>query len=359
MLTLQPSSYVSLGEFKTLSWRIVRDTYNILVSQQTHLKLSHLQIERLLRLISSLERKIVASEASRVGYFVRPEFFQWYFGTLSLLEKKDFKKLRLRFLELSNGVFSNRHTYRIPGIPIFIQQTGKVLEEAVDDLSIHLSRLFNEPVAIRPIPLGTLLRDSQYKATLWKIRRALKIIREVWREQYDEILAVIRVLSLVKGAFLNGSSALIYHGLVILKPQTEWTELTFTDHLIHEASHQVLWTKQALGPLLLNPDKASLYSPVRWDKRPLNGVFHGTYVLCRLCMFFEKMLKKQSTEELFGRFEFHLGRFYKGMKVIKGNAKFTDRGKYFFGLMEKKYLQWRRKIPRPSEEAHRWAREYD
>lgn len=52
--------------------------------------------------------------------------------------------------------------------------------------------------------------------------------------------------------------------------------------LAHEGSHSFLFGLTMEEPLVRNPDDELFPSPLRQDRRPMDGIYHATYVSARM-----------------------------------------------------------------------------
>ena len=59
--------------------------------------------------------------------------------------------------------------------------------------------------------------------------------------------------------------------------------------LIHEAAHLLLFGLSIDGPIVLNPLAERYSSPLRKDPRPMDGIYHATFVTARLHYFFSQV----------------------------------------------------------------------
>lgn len=80
----------------------------------------------------------------------------------------------------------------------------------------------------------------------------------------------------------QGVSALRAFGAILLDatPAASWVDRATT--LIHEEAHNVLFAYAPKEGVVRNPDDERYASPLRSDPRPLEGIFHATFVLARM-----------------------------------------------------------------------------
>ena len=75
-----------------------------------------------------------------------------------------------------------------------------------------------------------------------------------------------------------------------LTPPPRGRLLSLLETLAHEAAHSLLFGIQISGPLVLNPDDARFASPLRVDLRPMDGVYHATFVSARMHFAMQELL---------------------------------------------------------------------
>ena len=103
-----------------------------------------------------------------------------------------------------------------------------------------------------------------------------------------EIRALVRELVLAVGPpdpeamSFDGASSFMLWGAVVLNAAEQKTPLQMVQALVHESGHNLLFGLCADGPLVLNGDGERFTSPLRSDPRPLDGVFHASYVIARM-----------------------------------------------------------------------------
>lgn len=82
----------------------------------------------------------------------------------------------------------------------------------------------------------------------------------------------------------NGASTFFLWGATTLNARSQHGVIKTIDSLVHEASHLLLFGLVAGGSLSENDPAARYASPLREDPRPMEGVFHATFVATRVHM---------------------------------------------------------------------------
>ena len=87
----------------------------------------------------------------------------------------------------------------------------------------------------------------------------------------------------------DGASHYQFWGLLMLNPKNHKTPLACVEVLAHEASHSLLFGLTIEEPLVFNTDDELYESPLRSDPRPMDGIYHATYVSARMAWAMERM----------------------------------------------------------------------
>lgn len=127
----------------------------------------------------------------------------------------------------------------------------------------------------------------QYAAA---IERALTLIGRVapgFRAEIDSLVDCVVLVD--EGASFRGASGLAFRGMVMLSPDSTWTDGTFAEELVHETTHALLDLISIREPLLTGQRafEPLFTAPFRPDKRPLYGNFHALVVVSRLIHLFQ------------------------------------------------------------------------
>lgn len=102
--------------------------------------------------------------------------------------------------------------------------------------------------------------------------------------EFDELVSdVIMVVGddKAKHQFDGGSSYLLWGGL-FLNATSHETEVAMVEVMAHESAHILLYACAADEALVNNPDEEVFASPLRRDPRPMDGIYHATFVSARM-----------------------------------------------------------------------------
>ncbi|WP_373354007.1 aKG-HExxH-type peptide beta-hydroxylase [Pseudoroseicyclus sp. CXY001] len=87
----------------------------------------------------------------------------------------------------------------------------------------------------------------------------------------------------------DGASHFQFWGMVLLNPKHHPTPLAVVEVLAHETGHALLFGLTRDEPLVLNPDDELFSSPLRRDPRPMDGIYHATFVSARMAWTMERL----------------------------------------------------------------------
>ena len=160
-------------------------------------------------------------------------------------------------------------------------------------------------------------------------------IDPAWSGEFESL--VTRVIAAVPGEdarrrFASASSFMIW-GAIFTNVGQARDRLQVLVSLMHEATHELLFGLARREPLVANPVGERYLSPLRPDPRPMDGVFHATYVAARLTRFAEVLAsaEKQLTPEeaawARARITGFRQRFREGHAVIVRDAQLTPLGR--------------------------------
>lgn len=135
------------------------------------------------------------------------------------------------------------------------------------------------------------------------IAASLALMRRIDPIWHDEVKSLLR--SIVLGSpsnsdlanFFNGASTFFLWGAALLNANIRRAPISMVDLLVHESSHVLLFGLASSGGLTRNSGKERYASPVRTDKRPIDGIFHACFVTTRVHLAMKRLLDSGSLGE--------------------------------------------------------------
>jgi hypothetical protein len=130
----------------------------------------------------------------------------------------------------------------------------------------------------------------------------------------------------------HGISSFYLWGTVLLNAEGHKTPLEVTQTLAHESSHMHLFAAALDSPLVENADEERFASPLRQDPRPMDGIYHATYVTARMHYVLLKLLasgvlSEAQTEEAKKACANHVKSFREGYETVLAHGNLTELGK--------------------------------
>lgn len=160
----------------------------------------------------------------------------------------------------------------------------------------------------------------------------LKTTAPEWAAEFHVLVHEI-VLAASEGAgdFHGASSAYLW-GTLFLNAEYHTNRLQVLDTLVHESSHNLLFALSMNEPLVRNPDSERYPSPLRTDPRPIDGIFHATFVLARMRAAMEEVIvsgqldgeEMNQAQEMAERSRRH---FIDGLAQLEAHADLTTTGR--------------------------------
>ena len=213
----------------------------------------------------------VISELRR-GTRYSPAIFGWYYElVLALLDEHDEKAARA-FAKILKSQ---------PAPAGFVVRS-MLPPEADAEFDLYRRRIGSEMTELfqPPVPEAAESFQERFDAGYALLRNALP-------ELAGEIRSLVREVVLASspdGAPLqfDGASAYQLWGLLFLNPKFHPTPVAVAEVLAHESAHSLLFGFTFDEPLVFNDDEERYTSPLRPDPRPMDGIYHATYVSARM-----------------------------------------------------------------------------
>jgi HEXXH motif-containing protein len=147
------------------------------------------------------------------------------------------------------------------------------------------------------------------------------------------IVLVIGSAPLSPASSFGGVTSLTLWGAVTLNTELHRTPLEILDGLVHEGAHTLLFGYALDERLVRNPDSQRFASPLRSDPRPMDGVFHATFVCARLYLLYRRLLERRpeglrgfDPRALERKMAELASRFHDGARLIADKASLTPLG---------------------------------
>lgn len=162
---------------------------------------------------------------------------------------------------------------------------GALKDPASDATAARYMRLMNsDPTANFNMLPPTPAIVEQFKT---RFEHGYQLLRQSVPALADEFDALVSQIILVEGdsnaqyQFDGGSSYMLWGGL-FLNAASHENPVAVAEVLAHESAHILLFGFASDEPLVHNDDSELYASPLRTDLRPMDGIYHATYVSARM-----------------------------------------------------------------------------
>src|SRR5215211_3420293 len=120
-------------------------------------------------------------------------------------------------------------------------------------------------------------------------------------------------------------------GALFLNAASHRSDVKLIEALAHEGAHSLLFGLCTEEPLVEDGDEERYPSPLRDDLRPLDGIFHATFVLARMHWVLTRLLELQildaeSTAAALDARDHDRRLFEDGYEVLERHAQLTQTG---------------------------------
>lgn len=170
-----------------------------------------------------------------------------------------------------------------------------------------------------------------------QIQDALALLDKGDPELAGEIRALLREIVLAAGSTdpramtFDGASSFMLWGAIIINADRRDGAVGMTQMLAHESAHNLLFGFSADEALVENGPEELFPSPLRLDPRPMDGIYHATFVTARMYRVVRQLLEsgilnpaeKEKAEKDLAE---NARLFKKGMGTVEKHAKLTPIG---------------------------------
>jgi hypothetical protein len=181
------------------------------------------------------------------------------------------------------------------------------------------------------------LDENSEPGTLAQFQRALDILQRHAPQTFAEIdtLACELVPALgnaVNGMAFDGCSSLERWGSILLNAKPSRTDLELSEAITHESAHNALFAMAPVNFHVENDPQELYQSPLRLDPRPMNGIYHATFVLARMCFAMGEVATSPTADAALCEEARALARhsaklFADGYRVLEKHADYTAEGR--------------------------------
>lgn len=202
-------------------------------------------------------------------------------------------------------------------------------------LKIYRQSLDNDPGTVYGF-LPPAEKDSLRMQV--SINNAMNLMQETVPDLYAEITEIITEILLASAPKtkdapkFDGASSYQLWGAVALNADNHKSDIEMLETLAHECAHCLLFGLTVDEPLVRNDDNERYQSPLRDDPRPMDGIYHATFVAARMHYAMQEVLKSsiltdEQREECKTRLAASRKAFGDGYAVLSEFAEYSDTGR--------------------------------
>jgi hypothetical protein len=128
-----------------------------------------------------------------------------------------------------------------------------------------------------------------------------------------------------------GASSFLLWGALFINPLGDHSPVSIIETLAHESAHSLLFGLMIDDAFVLNPDEQRFQSPLRNDPRPMDGIYHATFVVARMHYAMQRLLASglldaANIEVTKVALQSHQQAFADGLETINQHGRLTEHG---------------------------------
>ena len=188
------------------------------------------------------------------------------------------------------------------------------------------------PLDLLPPPAEAAARTRQL------IENAFSLMQAGDPDLAGEIMTLLRAIVLCAASptpgrpTFDGASSLMLWGAILINAERQGDALSTVQMLAHESAHNLLFGFTAENRLLENDASERYASPLRVDPRPLEGIFHATFVSARMYRSMRQLVASATLspeETALAEKDAVLNKkaFLDGAATLDRHAEFTETGR--------------------------------
>ncbi|ABI57704.1 HEXXH motif domain-containing protein [Alkalilimnicola ehrlichii MLHE-1] len=203
-----------------------------------------------------------------------PSLFGRYYDLVIDLLDGDLAQARTAFQRIGNE----------PPLP-----DGQRVEGLRPPSACATSRLYQDKM-MAEMPTGLTLHPPPAEletAFVQRYHEGLGLLRQAAPELAGEVEAIVHHVVGVAGGDhdageFHGGSHFQLWGALFLNAGAHPDRIAMAEVIAHESAHSLLFGFCTEAPLVLNHDEELYPSPLRQDPRPMDGIYHATFVSARM-----------------------------------------------------------------------------
>lgn len=211
---------------------------------------------------------------------------------------------------------------------------------ALDDPEPHIHReryqrlMDVDPNARFPILPPSPAIAETFRQRVADARHLIQAALPAMAGEFDALVSQIIMVTADPEAtfqFDGGSSYMLWGGL-FLNAASHHSEVDLVTVLAHESAHLLLFGFSCEEALVTNDNDSLYHSPLRDDPRPMDGIYHATWVSARMHWALRELLEgghlaPEARESAHEALADHSRHFTDGLTVVESEGDLTPTGK--------------------------------
>ena len=179
--------------------------------------------------------------------------------------------------------------------------------------------------------------EAEFAAFKQRLESGLRLLRAAAPRLFGEIEAILDDIVVVAGdesknLQFDGGSHFQLWGALFLNCGSHHDDVGIVEVLAHESAHSLLFGLCTDEFLVENDDRDLYSSPLRPDPRPMDGIYHATFVSARMHwavghLLASGALDAASRERALTANALNMANFNAGLAVVEEHGRLTDLGR--------------------------------
>jgi len=263
----------------------------------------------------------LAAEQAR-HHQLSPGVFARYYELIHALQQQAFDRAGTLWREIADGA-AEEISFDVRPFDITALGDDAARFQRLLAMGWHESIMFSPPDAAAWVA---------FQSHAWDGLELLAEVCPSWRQELEALIGRIygALPSAGEGQRFAGASCFMVWGAIFINVRKANGRIHALAGLVHEATHQMLFGASRREGLVTNDPAERYSSPLRRDPRPMDGVFHATYVSARLSYLYSLLRdadvsaeERSAAAERVGR---QRQRFEQGYAVLCERGRLTPLG---------------------------------
>lgn len=185
---------------------------------------------------------------------------------------------------------------------------------------------------------------TQTEAFQTRFNSGLALARQYVPALHEEFQHLVREVVCIApdpacASQVDGGSHYRLWGALFLNSAFHQTDVAVVEVIAHESAHSLLFGYCTDEALVNNPDDERYASPLRRDLRPMDGIYHATFVSARMCWAMNQLADAVDIDDERRTIARQaaatdIENFWGGLAVVRQHGDLTETGQQLMNLAE-------------------------